>query len=82
MRGHLDGVLVGRMMVDGGASVNLMPVLLFEKLGHQEKDLNKSNISLSRFSGEPTEARGIMSKELTVGSKTVLTAFFIVDVRG
>jgi hypothetical protein len=39
-------------------------------------------MSLSGFSGEPAEARGIVSKELTVGSKTVPTAFFIVDVKG
>jgi hypothetical protein len=39
-------------------------------------------MSLSGFSGEPTEAKGIVSKELTVGSKTIPTAFFVVDVKG
>jgi hypothetical protein len=81
IKGHLDGVPVGRMMVDGGTSVNIMPVLLFEKLSHQEKDLNRTNMSLSGFSGDLAEARGV-SKELTMGSKTMPTAFFIVDVRG
>jgi hypothetical protein len=82
IRGHLDGVPVGRMRVDGGASINIMHVSLFEKLDHQEKDLKRTNVSLSRFSGDPAKARGIVSKELTVGSKTVPTAFFIVDLRG
>jgi hypothetical protein len=82
IRGHLDGVPDGRMMVDGGGSVNIMPMSLFDKLGHQEKDLKQTNMSLSGFSGEPAEARGIMSKELTVGSKTMPTVFFIVDVKG
>jgi hypothetical protein len=59
-----------------------MLVSLFEKLGHKDEDLKRSNMSLSGFSGEPAEARGIVSKELTVGSKTVPTAFFIVDVKG
>jgi hypothetical protein len=59
-----------------------MLVSLFEKLGHKDEDLERSNMSLSGFSGEPAEARGIVSKELTVGSKTMPTAFFIVDVKG
>jgi hypothetical protein len=32
--------------------------------------------------GEASDTKGIVSKELTVGSKTVLTAFFVVDVKG
>jgi hypothetical protein len=82
IRGHLDGIPVGRMMVDEGVSINIMPVSLFEKLRHKDEDLKQTNICLSGFSGEPAEARGIVSKELTVGSKTVPTAFFIVDVKG
>jgi hypothetical protein len=39
-------------------------------------------MSLSRFSGELTEAKRIMSKELMVGSKTLPTAFFVVEVKG
>jgi hypothetical protein len=39
-------------------------------------------MSLSGFSGKPAEAKGIVSKELTVGSKTLPTAFFVVEVKG
>jgi hypothetical protein len=39
IRGHLDGVSVRWMMVDGGASVNIMSLTLFERLGHTEGDL-------------------------------------------
>jgi hypothetical protein len=73
---------VGRMMVDGGASVNIMSLTLFKKLGHNEGDLKKANMSLSGFSREPAEANSIVSKELTIGSKTVPTAFVVVDVKG
>jgi hypothetical protein len=80
--GHLDGTSVGRMMVDDSASVNILPLALFKKLGHSEGELKRTNMSLSGFSGEPAEAKGIVSKELTVGSKTVPTAFFVVDIKG
>jgi hypothetical protein len=82
IRGHLDGAPVGRMMVDGGASVSIMPLALFKKLGHSEEDLKRTNMSLSGFSVEPAEAKGIISKELIVGSKTMPTAFFVVDAKG
>ena len=41
----------------------------------------KTNTSLSGFTGDVTEAKGVMSVELTVGSKTLATAFFVVDVK-
>jgi hypothetical protein len=80
--GHLDRTPVGHMLVDGGASVNILPLLLFKKLGHIEGDLKLTNFSLSGFAGDPTEAKGIICKELTIGSKTLLMVFFVVDVKG
>jgi hypothetical protein len=82
IQGYLDDQPVNRMLVDGGAFVNIMPWTLFEKLGHTEKKLMKTNMTLSGFSGEASNARGIISKEPTVGSKTVLAVFFVVNTRG
>jgi hypothetical protein len=82
IRGHLDGAPVGHMLVDGGASVNILPLSVFKKLGHGEGDLKRTNLSLSGFLGEPTEAKGIVCKELMVGSKTMPMAFFVIDVKG
>jgi hypothetical protein len=70
------------MLIDGGASINILPLLLFKKLSHIEGDLKCTNLSLSSFADEPTEAEGIIYKELTVGSRTVPTAFFVVDMKG
>jgi hypothetical protein len=82
IRGHLDGTPMGRMLVDGGSSVNIMPLTIFKQLGHMEKDLKQTNLSLSGFSGESAEAKGIVCKEHTVGSKMVPTAFFVVGITG
>jgi hypothetical protein len=70
------------MLVDGGASINILPLSLFKKLGHIESDLKCTNLSLSSFSGDPMEAKGIICKELMVGSKTVPIALFMVDMMG
>jgi hypothetical protein len=82
IRGHLDRTPIGHMLVDGGASINILPLSLFKKLGHVESDLKRTNLSLSGFEGDPTEVKGIIYKELMVGSKTVPTAFFTMDVKG
>nr|ABA97439.1 retrotransposon protein, putative, unclassified [Oryza sativa Japonica Group] len=81
LKGHVDGKQVSRMLVDGGAAVNLMPYSLFKKLGREDDELKKTNMILNGFNGEPTEAKGIFSAEFTVGNKTLPTAFFIVDVK-
>jgi hypothetical protein len=73
---------MGHMLVDGGASVNIMLLSMFKRLGHEEGDLKRTNLSLSGFAGELTEAKGIVCKELTVGSKTVPMTFFVVDIKG
>jgi hypothetical protein len=80
--GHLDRTPIGHMLVDGGASINILPLSLFKKLGHIEGDLKRINLSLSNFAGDPTEAKGIICKEVTVGSKTMPTTFFVVDMKG
>jgi hypothetical protein len=33
VRGHIDGMPISRMLVDGGAAINLMPYSVFKKLG-------------------------------------------------
>jgi hypothetical protein len=82
VRGHLDGTPVGHMLMDGGTSINILSLSLFKKLSHVEGDLKHTNLSLSGFAGDPMEAKGIICKELTVGSKTMPTTFFVVDVKG
>jgi hypothetical protein len=82
IQGHLDGTLVGHMLVDGRASINILLLSLFKKLSHIEGDLKRINLSLSGFAGDLLEAKGIICKELTVRGKTVPTTFFVVDIKG
>jgi hypothetical protein len=65
-----------------GTCVNIMSWSVFEKLGHKDEELLRMNMTLTGFSIEASDARGIISKELMVGSKTVPTTFFMVNVMG
>lgn len=83
LKGFLNGKPVSRMLVDGGALVNLMPYSLFKKLGGKDEELIKTNMTVSGVGGgEPIGAKGVVSMELTVGSKTIATAFFVAETQG
>jgi hypothetical protein len=45
VRGHIDGIPIAKMLVDGGAAVNLMPYSLYRKLGKQNDKLVKTNMT-------------------------------------
>ena len=60
-----------------------MPYLLYKKLGGTDEELIKTNMTISGVGGgAPIPARGVANMELTIGSKTLATAFFIADVQG
>ena len=83
LRGHINGKPVSHMLMDSGAIVNLMPYSLYKKLGGTDEELIKTNMTISGIrGGDPIGAKGIASMELTVGSKTVATAFFVSEVQG
>jgi hypothetical protein len=83
MKGHINGKPISRMLVDGGAIVILMPYSLFKKLGGSDEERIKTNITVSGVrGGEPMGAKGVMSMELTIGSKTLATTFFVAETQG
>nr|AAT93877.1 putative polyprotein [Oryza sativa Japonica Group] len=82
INGYVNGKPMSKMMVDGGAAVNLMPYATFRKLGRNAEDLIKTNMVLKDFGGNPSETKGVLNVELTVGSKTIPTTFFVIDGKG
>jgi hypothetical protein len=83
MKGHINGKPISRMLVDGGVIVNLMPYSLFKKLGGSNDEMIKTNMTVSGVGGgEPMGAKGVISMELTVGSKTLATTIFVAETQG
>jgi hypothetical protein len=80
IRGHIDGKPVSRILIGGGAAINLMSYSVFKKLGREDDELVKINLTLNGVGGNPMEARGDISMELIVGSKSVTTAFLLIKV--
>ena len=59
---YVKGLVVGKpmskMLVDGGASVNLMPYTTFHKLGKGPEDLIETDMMLKNFGGNASKTRG------------------------
>ena len=73
MKGFVDGKPMNKMLVDGGASVNLMPYTTFRKLGKGLGDLLETDMMLRDFGGNTSKTQGAINVELTIRSKTLLT---------
>jgi hypothetical protein len=81
MHGHIDGISIAKMSVDGGATANLMPYSLYRKLGKRDDKLVKTNMTLSGVGTDSSiKAKGVTSIELTICTNTLVVAFFVADV--
>ena len=58
VKGFVDGKPMNKMLVDGGASVNLMSYTTFCKLGKGPGDLIETDMMLKDFGGNASKTRG------------------------
>jgi hypothetical protein len=60
-----------------------MPYSFFKKMGRSDAELIKTKMMINGVGdGDPIGAKGVASMELTVGSKTLATAFLVTEVQG
>ncbi|KAM1270130.1 hypothetical protein ACFX2I_002239 [Malus domestica] len=76
---HLEGMPFKRILIDGGAAVNVLPAKQIKRLGRGTEDLIPTDLTVSRFSGAITKTLGILPLEVDLGSKQNMLAFFVVD---
>ena len=82
MKGFVDGKPMTKMLVDGGAAVNLMPYTTFRKLEKGPRDLLETDMMLKDFGGNASKTQGGVNVEMMIGSKTLPTTFFGNDGKG
>jgi hypothetical protein len=82
LRGYVNRKPLTKMFVDGGATVNVMPYTTFRKLGMGPGDLMPTSIVLNDFAGNPSDTKGCVHVDLMIGSKTLLTTFFVLKAKG
>ena len=76
---HFNGKLMSKALVDNGSVVNAMSLRMLRALGRSIGDLIESEVFLSAFIGEISKTLGVLSIDITLGSKTSLLAFFVIN---
>ena len=79
VNGRVDEQPMTKILIDGGAAINIMPYPVYQKLGKGDEDLTKTNMMLKDFEGNVSPVKGAICVELTIGSKTLPTTFFVIS---
>ncbi|XP_075478796.1 uncharacterized protein LOC142519646 [Primulina tabacum] len=74
---HVNGKPLSRVLIDNGSAVNILPYRIFQKLGKNVEDLIPTEVSVAAFTGESTKTLGVLPANVTVGSRSSLSAFFL-----
>lgn len=70
VRGKLESMSINKVLVDGGAAVNLMSHTTLKKLGKINMDTKPHNMVLSNYEGKVGTTLGVIKLDLTVGTIT------------
>ena len=79
MRAHFNGKPVSKVLVDNGSAINVMLLRMLRALGRSIGDLIEKEVSVSDFNREISKTLGILPININVGSKTSLSAFFVIN---
>jgi hypothetical protein len=66
LRGYVNSKPLTKIIVDGGAAVNVMPYTTFRKLGMGPSDLTPTSIILNDFTGNPSDTKGCAHVDLMI----------------
>jgi hypothetical protein len=78
IQAKINGVGVNKVLVDGGATVNLIPQSLLGKIGLVDSDLKPHNIVLTNYEGTTGNSLRAVEVDLIVGSVKRTTTFMVV----
>ena len=79
VRAHFNGKLVIKLLVDNGSVVNVVPLRMLKALVRDIGDLIETEVFVPAFTGEISKTLGILLIDITKGSKTSLSPFFVIN---
>ena len=79
VRAHFNCKPVSKILVDNGSAVNVMPLRMLGALGRNIEDLIETKVFVSTFTREISKTLGVILIDITMGSKTFLSAFVVIN---
>jgi len=79
IQAKINDVGVNKVLVNEGATVNLLPHLLLKKIGLSESDLKPHNVVLCNYEGKSENSFGAVEVDLVVGTVKRPNLFLVVE---
>jgi len=68
VKGRVDGQPMAKILIEGGAAINIMPYTVYRNHGKGDQDLIKTDMMLKDFEGNVSPVKRAICVELTIGS--------------
>ena len=81
IRTKVEETAINKVLVDCGATVNIMPHHILKKIGKFDTDIRSHNVVLSDYEGRTKTTMGVIQVDITVGSVTRPTIFMVIQGR-
>ena len=81
IRAKVEGVTINKVLVDCGATVNIMPHHILKKIGKYDTDVRSNYVVLSDYGGKTKSTMRVIMMNITVGSITRPTLFMVIDAK-
>jgi len=78
IQAKINGVGVNKVLVDGGATINLLPQSFLKKIRLFDSDLKPHNVVLTNYEGTTGNSLGAIEVDLVVGNISRTTTFMVV----
>ena len=80
VRANFNGKPVSKVLVDNVSAINMIPLRMLRASGRNiHDDLIETEVSVSTFTREISKTLRVLPIDITVGSKTSLLAFFVIN---
>ena len=79
VRAYFNDKPVSKVLVDNGLTVNVMPLRMLRALERSIGDLVETEVFVSSFTGEISKTLGVLPIDITMGTKTSLSALFVIN---
>jgi hypothetical protein len=77
--GNCGGQKIGRILVDAGSSINIMPLKTLKTITLDVKNLSDEKVIIHGFNQNSQKALGAITLNLQCGSLKVPTKFYVID---
>lgn len=75
----VEDQIINKILVDGVVAFNILPKSMSQRFDKSLEDLIPNNIMVYDFCGKPSDSKGVICLDISVGNKRRPTMFLVVS---